>query len=187
MPRWKFDGRQQDATEFLTFLLQGNAGTLQPVDWQGRTDGLPEAEDQGLTPLVLPLTRVCVTLQQACTAWYKHIYQRALAWAPDILPIVIARWTDGVKNIRPLDLRQRLSLPTWGAAQTRDWHTYEVRSGVYHIGNTLNAGHFRPFWFYPGRGVLYVGDDAVRPKPATASDRKQVAEGCYLLFLVKHQ
>ena len=157
MPRWKFDGRQQDAAEFLTFLLQGNTGTLQPVDWQGRTDGIPEAEDQGLTPLVLPLTRVCVTLQQACTAWCNHIYQRALAWAPDILPIVIARYT------------------------------YEVRSGVYHIGNTLNAGHFRPFWFYPGRGVLYVGDDAVRPKPATASDRKQVAEGCYLLFLVKHQ
>ena len=59
--------------------------------------------------------------------------------APDILPVVIARWTDGVKNIRPLDLRQRLSLPTWGAAQTRDWHTYEVRSGVYHIGNTTQA------------------------------------------------
>ena len=58
MPRWKFDGRQQDAAEFLTFLLQGNTGTLQPVDWQGRTDGIPEAEDQGLTPLVLPLTRV---------------------------------------------------------------------------------------------------------------------------------
>ena len=87
MPRWKFDGRQQDAAEFLTFLLQGNTGTLQPVDWPGRTDGLPEAEDQGLAPLVLPLTRVCVTLQQACTAWYIHIYQRALAWAPDILPI----------------------------------------------------------------------------------------------------
>ena len=84
------------------------------------------------------------------------------------MPVAIARWTDGVKNIRPLDLRQ-------------------VRSGVYHIGNTINAGHFRPFWFYPGRGVLHVGDDAVRPKPATASDRKQVAEGCYLLFLVKHQ
>ena len=143
MPRWKFIGRQQDAAEFLTFLLQGNTGTLQPVDWRGRTDGIPEAEDQGLTP------RVCVTLQQACTAWYNHIYQRALAWAPDILPVVIARWTDGVKNIRPLDLRQ-------------------VRSGVYHIGNTINAGHFRPFWFYPGRGVLHVGDDAVRPKPATA-------------------
>ena len=76
---------------------------------------------------------------------YNHIYQRALAWAPDILPVAIARWTDGVKNIRPLDLRQ-------------------VRSGVYHIGNTINAGHFRPFWFYPGRGVLHVGDDAVRPK-----------------------
>ena len=35
---------------------------MQPVGWQGRTDGIPEAEDQGLTALVLPLTRVCVTL-----------------------------------------------------------------------------------------------------------------------------
>ena len=52
---------------------------------------------------MLPLTQVCVTLQQACAAWYNHIYQRALAWAPDILPVVIARWTDGVKNIRLLE------------------------------------------------------------------------------------
>ena len=177
MPCWKFDG--QDAAEFLSFLLQGSTGTLQPVDWQGRTDGILETADQGLTPLVLPLTQVCATLQQACTAWYNHTYQRALAWAPHILPVTVARWTEGSKNIRPLDLRQRLSLPTWGAAQNREWHTYEVRSGVYHIGDTLNAGHFRPFWFYPSRG-------AVRPKPATASDRKQVEEGCYLLFLVKH-
>ena len=128
MPRWKFDGRQQDAAEFLTFLLQGNTGAFQPVDWQGHTDGILEAEDQGLTPLVLPLTRVCVTLQQACTAWYNHSYQRALAWAPDILPVVIVRWADGQKNTTLLDLRQRLSLPTWGPAQTREWHTYEVKS-----------------------------------------------------------
>eukprot|EP00439_Symbiodinium_sp_Y106_P067173 s1021_g11.t1 len=180
MPRWKFDGRQQDAAEFLTFLLQGNTGTLQPVDWQGRTDGIPEAEDQGLTPLVLPLTRVCVTLQQACTAWCNHIHQRGPAWAPDILPVVIARWTDGVKNIRRLDLRQCLSLPTWGAARTRHWHTYEVRSGVYHIGDTLNAGHFRPFWFYPGRGVLHVGDDAVRPKPGKGQGNPDKDVVCHL-------
>ena len=49
MPRWKFDGRQQDAAEFLSFLLQGNTGTLQPVNWQGRTDGIPEVADQALT------------------------------------------------------------------------------------------------------------------------------------------
>ena len=44
---------------------------------------------------------------------------------------------------------------------------------AYHLGDTLSAGHFRAFWFHPARG-------------ATTSERKQVAEGCYLLFLVKH-
>ena len=109
MPHWKFDCRQQDAAEFLTFLLQNNTGTA--CNWQGRTDGLPEAEDQGLTPLLLPLTQVCLTLQHACTAWYDHIYQRALAWAPDILPLAIAPWTDGTKRKTPLDLRRPVSIP----------------------------------------------------------------------------
>ena len=172
MPRWKFDGRQQDAAEFLSFLLQGNTGTLQPVNWQGRTDGIPEVADQALTPLELPLTRICVTLQQACTAWYNHVYQRALAWAPDILPVTLARWTEGSKSLTPLDLRQRLSLPTWGAAQHREWRTYEVRSGVYHLGATLTAGHFRTYWFYPSEAnyisatTLSVLDS---PRPQNAS------------------
>ena len=111
MPHWKFDGRQQDAAEFLTFLLQNNTGTLQPFNWQGRTHGLPEAEDQGLTPVLLPLTQACLTLQHACTAWYDHIYQRALVWAPDILLLAIARWTDGTKRKTPLDLRRPVSIP----------------------------------------------------------------------------
>ena len=95
MPRWQFDGRQQDAAEFLSFLLQGNTGTLQPVDWHGRTDGILETADQGLTPLVLPLTQVwCHT-----AAGLHRLVQSHLP---------------ALKNNRWLDLRQRLSLPTWG-------------------------------------------------------------------------
>ena len=105
---------------------------------------------------------------------HRLVHRRALAWAPDILPVVIARWTDGVKNIRPLDLRQCLSLPTRGAAQTRDWHTYEVRSGVYHIGNTLNAGL---------SGSTQAGECSTSAMTLSGPN----PEGCYLLFLVKHQ
>lgn len=80
------------------FCCKATLETLQLVDWHGRTDGILETADQGLTPLVLPLTQVCATLQQACTAWYNHTYQRALARAPDILPVTVARWTEGLKN-----------------------------------------------------------------------------------------
>ena len=45
LPHWRFDGRQQDAAEFYTALTTGRGGDLQPVPWQGRTDGTVDAED----------------------------------------------------------------------------------------------------------------------------------------------
>ncbi|OLP77587.1 hypothetical protein AK812_SmicGene42335 [Symbiodinium microadriaticum] len=43
MPSWRFDGRQQDASEFYTMLTTQSVGDLQPVQWQGCTDGEIEA------------------------------------------------------------------------------------------------------------------------------------------------
>eukprot|EP00439_Symbiodinium_sp_Y106_P009955 s3684_g1.t1 len=97
--------------------------------------------------LVTGLPEVCVTLQQACAAWYNHIYQRALAWAPDILPVVIARWTDGVKNIRPLEppyvgrsglTHDPLHMATDIVAALKD-HADNVQAG--NLGQTVGRGH----------------------------------------------
>ncbi|OLQ08863.1 hypothetical protein AK812_SmicGene7610 [Symbiodinium microadriaticum] len=50
LPRWRFDGRQQDASEFYTALTSQGVGDLQAVQWQGRTDGHIEAADVGESP-----------------------------------------------------------------------------------------------------------------------------------------
>ena len=50
LPRWRFDGRQQDASEFYTALTSQGVGDLQAVQWQGRTDGQIEAADVGESP-----------------------------------------------------------------------------------------------------------------------------------------
>ena len=170
-------------------LMDGNRMPLSSCRFCCRTTPVPCSRLTGRVALTVSWkqrTKVS-QLQQACAAWYNHTYQRALAWAPDILPVTIARWTEGSKNIRPTGFTPAPQSPHLGGRTNREWHNYEVRSGAYHLGDTLYAGHFRAFWFHPARGALYFSDDSVRPKPATASDRKQVAEGCYLLFLVKHQ
>ena len=110
-----------------------------------------------------------------------------MSWAPDVLPVIVARWGQGAKLKTPMDLQRTVTLPTWHEGQDRQWHTYAVQWGVYHLGSESTSGHYHSFWFHPGRETLHVGDDATRPKQVQASDRKQVLERCYILFLVKQQ
>ena len=53
IPRWKFDGRQQDAAEFMAALLLENSGTVQPLGCQ------VEGSDTGESPLHLRLDTAC--------------------------------------------------------------------------------------------------------------------------------
>ena len=54
LPRWRFDGRQQDASEFYTALTSQGVGDLQAVQWQGRTDGQIEAAAASASPVPRP-------------------------------------------------------------------------------------------------------------------------------------
>ena len=69
LPRWRFDGRQQDASEFYTTLTSQGVGDLQAVQWQGRTDGYIEAADVGESPLLLPQSPDHTSLSQIVGAW----------------------------------------------------------------------------------------------------------------------
>ena len=50
-------------------------------------------------------------------------------------------------------------------------HTDRVEAGVYHIGQTIQAGHYRAFWYTPDRTGIWVSDDNARPQLAAASDQ----------------
>ena len=184
LPRWRFDGRQQDASEFYTMLTSQGVGDLQAVQWQGRTDGSIEAADVGESPLLLPQTSDHTSLSQVVRAWSDGGFQRGLLWAPQLLAVVLCRWSSGHKLHTAVTLSE-VSIPVWGVGQTRTWYTYKVRAGVFHIGAEVTSGHYRSFWFCPDHDILLTGDDAVRPTRASPSDIKRVKEGSFLLILVR--
>ena len=184
LPRWRFDGRQQDASEFYTMLTSQSVGDLQAVQWQGRTDGTVEAAGVGESPLLLPQTSDHASLAQATRAWSDGGFQRGLLRAPPLLAVVLCRWSSGHKLQTAVTLSD-VSIPVWEEGQARTWHTYKVRAGVFHIGAEVTSGHYRSFWFCPDHDILLTGDDAVRPTQASASDLKRVKEGSFLLILVR--
>ena len=184
LPRWRFDGRQQDASEFYTALTSQGVGDLQAVQWQGRTDGQVEAADIGESPLLLPQSPDHTSLSQIVGAWSENSFQRGLLWAPPLLAVVIGRWSAGHKLHTAVSLSE-VTIPVWDEGQTRTWYRYKVRAGVFHIGAEATSGHYRAFWYSSPHEALMTGDDAVRPSPASASDAKRVREGSFLLFLVR--
>ena len=184
LPRWRFDGRQQDASEFYTALISQGVGDLQAVQWQGRTDGQVEAADIGESPLLLPQSPDHTSLSQIVGAWSENSFQRGLLWAPPLLAVVIGRWSAGHKLHTAVSLSE-VTIPVWDEGQTRTWYRYKVRAGVFHIGAEATSGHYRAFWYSSPHEALMTGDDAVRPSPASASDAKRVREGSFLLFLVR--
>ena len=184
LPRWRFDGRQQDASEFYTALTSQGVGDLQAAQWQGRTDGQAEAADIGESPLLLPQSPDHTSLSQIVEAWSENSFQRGLLWAPPLIAVVIGRWSAGHKLHTAVSLSE-VTIPVWDEGQTRTWYRYKVRAGVFHIGAEATSGHYRAFWYSSPHEALMTGDDAVRPSPASASDAKRVREGSFLLFLVR--
>ena len=184
LPRWRFDGRQQDASEFYTALTSQGVGDLQAVQWQGRTDGQAEAADIGESPLLLPQSPDHTSLSQIVVAWSENSFQIGLLWAPPLIAVVIGRWSAGHKLHTAVSLSE-VTIPVWDEGQTRTWYRYKVRAGVFHIGAEATSGHYRAFWYSSPHEALMTGDDAVRPSPASASDAKRVREGSFLLFLVR--
>ena len=184
LPRWRFDGRQQDASEFYTALTSQGVGDLQAVQWQGRTDGHIEAADVGESPLLLPQTPDHTSLSQIVGAWSDGSFQRGLRWAPPLLAVVLGRWSAGHKITTAVSFSE-VNIPVWEEGQARTWYRYTVRSGVFHIGAEVTSGHYRSFWYSQPHAVLLTGDDAVRPTTASTSDTKRIKEGSFLLFLVR--
>ena len=79
-------------------------------------------------------------------------------------------------------LREPLQVPVWQERQQRCMVSYRLIAGVFHIGDSVVAGHYRAFWPLQPRGVA-VGDDFARPSVAGAPDLTRIYKGTYLCFL----
>ena len=185
LPNWRFDGRRQDASEFYMDLTAADSGDLQAVPWQGRIEGQVDPTDAGFTPIFLPIPAGGTCLGDLCASWHEQAVPRGLLLAPAMLALIVGRWDHASKNEQALEVAAAIQLPVWEEGQSRTMHTYRVEAGVYHIGPTIQAGHYRAFWYTPDRTGIWVSDDNARPQLAAASDRKGIREGSYVLFLTK--
>ena len=135
----------------------------------------------------------CVVLFQVCLCWLRaHPHPTNRGQCP---PASVHKGTRSLEAFfAPKDTQRSStpepaaspmpppgSIPVWGEGQDRAWHTYKVRSGVFHIGAEVTSGHYRSFWYCFCRDVLMTGDDAVRPTLASASDTKRINEGSFML------
>ena len=149
---WRFDGRQHDAAEFYSALVPSR-GSLQSAPWQARVDGEPDQVERGVTPLLLTVNQPS-WLQGRLDAWADRGLQYALLEAPRLLPVVLCRWLEGRKNQASITgLWESLQVPVWQERQQRCMVSYRLIARVFHIGDSVVAGHYRAFWPLPPRGV----------------------------------
>ena len=72
-------------------------------------------------------------------------------------------------------------LPSGRPGSPVEMHPDYIQGGVYHLGPTPHAGHYRSFCRY--RGSICVGDDGHAGSLATQSDVLTTLSNSYLLFL----
>ena len=96
---WRLDGRQHDVAEFPGHLQQNPVGSAQPSPWQGRSDGVVQDSDVGLSALMLPLSQDPLSVSSCLSLWQSQEFPRALCCAPELLAVVTCRWQDGTKRV----------------------------------------------------------------------------------------
>ena len=178
----RLDGRQHDAAEFLTHILVHPAGSLSPSQWQAIEDS-----DTGSAPLLLPVP-VCPSGLQVClNQWSDNTFQRALCWAPEILPVVLCRWQDGSKSKVSISWQEPVQVGVWDEGQTRTQVTYQAISGVAHRGEELSSGHYQAFWqTCPAKALsvqVCITDDYRQPWQASAPEQATLHQDLYMLLL----
>ena len=184
---WRLDGRQHDASEFFMHILTHPAGSLSPAHWQARTDGQVEDSDTGTTPLLLPVPAGASGLQLCFDQWSDNTFQRALSWAPEILPVVLCRWQSGSKSHVHVSWQDPIQVVVWAEGQNRSQVAYQAISGVAHRGDELSSGHYQAFWrlttAQPAPPQVFITDDYRQPWLASASEQTALHQDAYLLLL----
>ena len=72
--------------------------------------------------------------------------------------------------------------PCVAGGTTKVHGVFQVEGRVFHVGDSVSAGHYRAFWPLQPWGMA-VSDDFVRPSVAGASDSTRISRGSYLCFL----
>ena len=192
--------QQQDAAEFLHFLLEHAKPAAYAGEWQGRYAfrNLTFVSDRGhcFQPIALEIHRD--GLQASIYAWHQQHYTYALRQAPQLLCLMIKRYTRHFvgphKNTTFMDYQvgATLWLPVFGSARGLDvtWRGYSILGMIVHTGNSVRSGHYTAFLSgyrrYPTahRWVTLLADDGRPVKDANEHQLQHSRCNNYIIGLV---
>ena len=192
--------QQQDAAEFLHFLLEHAKPAAYAGEWQGRytVRSLTFVSDRGhcFQPIALEINRD--GLQASIYAWHQQHYTYALRQAPQLLCLMIKRYTQHFvgphKNTTFMDYQvgATLWLPVFGSARGLEvtWRGYSILGMIVHTGNSVHSGHYTAFLSgyrrYPTahRWVTLLADDGRAVKDANEHQLQHSRCNNYIIGLV---
>ena len=148
-PTWRYDGSQQDASEYLTALFRGLSSFPISRPWETKDPETGSTLDRGGPLLLLPtpVGQDTARLQDLLDAWSGTPAHTALNGQQSLVTVAVARFVEGRKLHYTLSgLHRPISIPQWtpaGPAESlRGW----VQSCIFHIGDGPHSGHYRCIW-----------------------------------------
>ena len=201
LARWPRIAEQQDAAEFLCFVLHKAEPAGYLITWEARrmqrevfeTRITTTDSGDGFLPLVIDICSGGI--QQCIDDWStvssSSIY--ALRCAPKILFLQLRRYTQRRGVILKsgvavsIDAGEIVWMPLWEAGFELRYVSYRVAVAVFHLGATLQSGHYRAALSQSARNGSqhwYLTDDGVYPARAKAADLDMLSKKVYLIGLL---
>ena len=161
VPRWPFNGAQQDAVEFTGQLLEGVGWTSGRWEARSLQDGHIQCFETGYAPITLPVPAHAFALQDAIQAWHAKSHLYALTEASVLIFLQLGRHTGGAKNHTEADFQACVRMPVFLEGLDVQWVPYEVQSAILHYGDTPLSGHYRSQLRLSDSDHWYLTDDNV--------------------------
>ena len=168
-PRWRYDGQQQDSSEFLLTLFRGLSEMPITRSWAKRDPLTGEHLDGGGPLILLPAPSSHTRLQALITSWHTEQLNVALTDTQAVAVLQVARFAEGSKLSYSLSgVHFALNLPTW-ERRNITW-----RAGWVQACSIARSG--------AQDRTLRSTDDGRVSATASESDMRQNRQGSYLLF-----
>ena len=161
VPRWPFNGAQQDAVEFTGQLMEGVGWTSGRWEARSLQDGHIQCFETGYAPITLPVPAHAFALQDAIQAWHVKSHLHALTEASVLIFLQLGRHTGGAKNQTEADFQACVRMPVFLEGLDVQWVPYEVQSAILHYGDTPLSGHYRSQLRLSDSDHWYLTDDNV--------------------------
>ena len=196
--------RQQDAVEFLGFLLEYAQPSAYTGLWQSRYSfgTITCVADSGhlYQPMTLELNSN--GLQASIVDWHLQTFPHALRQAPRMLFFQLKRWAQkdprrpAQKDLTryPFEVGAAVDLPLFARAQGLHvlWQRYRLVTILIHTGLSPWSGHYRSilrgFRQLPNgssKWMAMLTDDGREVRICTESDMQHAYSNCYLFGLCR--